>query len=65
MEGSQETVLTDLLLSPGAREILPEMRIKEQCDQLRTAVTIATSTKRAERESEPTQQKAGDAAHFS
>lgn len=50
---------------PQAREILPEMRIKEQCDQLRTAVTTATSTKQAERKTEPTQQKAGDAAHFS
>ena len=50
---------------PRARETLPEMRIREQCDQLRTAVTTTTSTMRAERKNEPTQQKAGDATRFS
>lgn len=50
---------------PWAWEILPETGIKEQCHQLKTAVTTTTSTKRAEKKSEPTQQKAGNAAHFS
>lgn len=63
--------LPALLLSPTAPptlEIVPSTRIKEQRDRFRrTAVTTATSTKpeRKKKKKEPTQLKAGDAAHFS